>query len=283
MRIDSTHSVVMDRLLTRFFCCSCTGCACANLLAQSGQRVLILEQHPDRTGGCTHSFRLEGCEWDTGLHYTSMAMGKKTCRPGALMKFMTKSLQQWTPLEDPYDEVLFPDDGFVKTGLPNKSTYSFVRGAEQTVDSVLQNIDPNNSELRARAMAYMDLCQDINSGFTALGLSRVLPSWLQFLVKARVDRLMNFAAMTVRDVQYAMFNLGYTKEQLLRDGCPKAPIGQEPDPSIRRLKAVFTHPIGDYAVQPREATMAGKSHRQKRESVSHLSLIAHKHFFPSLK
>ena len=39
------------------------GCACANLLAQSGQRVLILEQHPDRTGGCTHSFREKGCEW----------------------------------------------------------------------------------------------------------------------------------------------------------------------------------------------------------------------------
>lgn len=75
------------------------GIACANLLAQSGQRVLILEQHT-RTGGCTHSFREEGCEWDTGLHYTSRAMGLKTHRPGALMHFMTKGLQQWTPLQD---------------------------------------------------------------------------------------------------------------------------------------------------------------------------------------
>ena len=32
------------------------GCACANLLAQSGQKVLLLEQHY-RTGGCTHTFR----------------------------------------------------------------------------------------------------------------------------------------------------------------------------------------------------------------------------------
>jgi hypothetical protein len=32
------------------------GCACANLLAQSGQTVLLLEQHY-RTGGCTHTFR----------------------------------------------------------------------------------------------------------------------------------------------------------------------------------------------------------------------------------
>jgi hypothetical protein len=42
------------------------GCACANLLAQAGQHVLLLEQHY-RTGGCTHSFRENGCEWDTGL------------------------------------------------------------------------------------------------------------------------------------------------------------------------------------------------------------------------
>ena len=44
------------------------GCACANLLSQSGQKVLVLEQHVDRTGGCTHTFRDNNCEWDTGLH-----------------------------------------------------------------------------------------------------------------------------------------------------------------------------------------------------------------------
>jgi hypothetical protein len=234
------------------------GCACSNLLAQSGQRVLVLEQHA-RTGGCTHSFRLENCEWDTGLHYTSMAMALKTCRPGALMSFMTKGLQKWTKLEDPYDEVVFPSDEIVKPGLPNKNSYSFVSGAEETVDSILRDIDPDNKVLRTRALAYMDLCSDINHGFTALGLSRILPFWLQFLVKTRVNRLMTFASMTVRDVQYAMLNLGYDKEQLLRKGCPKAPDGPESDPSLRRLKAVLTHPIGDYAVQPREATMAGKS------------------------
>ena len=232
------------------------GCACANLLAQSGKKVLILEQHPTITGGCTHTFREDGCEWDTGLHYTSMAMGTKTKRPGALMHFMTKSLQKWTPLEDPYDVVMFPgeSDDKVKQGLPNKASYSFIKGKENVVDNILKEIDPNNQELRAAALRYMDLCQDITSGFTALGLSRVLPTWMQFLVKARIDRLMKFAAMTVRDVQYAIFNLGYTKERLLQDGCPKAPKGPEPDRSLRRLKAVLTHPIGDYAVQPRDAT-----------------------------
>jgi hypothetical protein len=179
------------------------GCAAANLLAQSGQKVLILEQHVTRTGGCTHSFRDRGCEWDTGLHYTSAAMGSAVCRPGAIMNFMTRGLQKWTPLADPYDQVIFPPepadtgtdgttngtnngtatnasaidgsngansidgDGII---YPNKSIYSFVRGADATVQSVLDNIDPlDRKGLKEKAKRYIDLCQRINSGFTALG------------------------------------------------------------------------------------------------------------------
>jgi hypothetical protein len=61
------------------------GSTCANLLSQSGQRVLVLEQHPTVTGGCTHSFQEENCEWDTGLHYTSKDMSRPTARPGKFL------------------------------------------------------------------------------------------------------------------------------------------------------------------------------------------------------
>lgn len=74
------------------------GSSCANVLAQSGQKVLVLEQHEDRTGGCTHTFRINGCEWDTGLHYTSDGMGNPTKRAGALLKFMTRGKQEWKRL-----------------------------------------------------------------------------------------------------------------------------------------------------------------------------------------
>jgi hypothetical protein len=88
---------------------------------------------------------------------------------------------------------------------------------------------------------------------------------------------MTYASMAVRDVQYAMFNLDYTPERLLKEGCPKAPAGPEPDPCIRRLKAVLTHPIGDYAVQPRDATMVSafpirKSIPWPRDLISMVSL-----------
>jgi all-trans-retinol 13,14-reductase len=233
------------------------GSTCANLLAQSGQRVLVLEQHPDRTGGCTHSFREQGCEWDTGLHYTSKDMSCKTARPGAIMDFMSRGTQEWTPLKDPYDEILFPQDNMVKSDSPNYSSYPFVSGATPTVDGILDRVDPGNEVLRERALTYMKICQDINSGFTALGASRLLPSWLQFLVREKVQRLMKYASFTVRDVQHAVLTLGYSPGQLLSaEKLPKAPEGADPDPSIRRLKGILCHPIGDYAVQPREATMA---------------------------
>jgi phytoene dehydrogenase-like protein len=183
-------------------------------------------------------------------------MGKKTRRPGAILNFMTKGLQQWTPLQDPYDTVMFPMDQNVKPGLPNKSWYSFVSGKDKTVESIIADLDPDNQELKKRITTYLDICDEINDGFTALGLTRVMPKLLHFLVQKRVDRLFKYASMTVRDVQYSVFNLGYTADRLLTQGCAKAPIGAEPDPTLRRLKAVLTHPIGDYAVQPRDATMA---------------------------
>jgi hypothetical protein len=104
----------------------------------------------------------------------------------------------------------------------------------------------------------MDLCDVVNDGFTALGMSRVVPSFLHFLFQMRVKKLYKLASYTVRDVQYAIFNLGYSIDDLLRD-CPSAPEGPEPDPVLRRVKGVLNHPIGDYAVQPRVATFAAQA------------------------
>ena len=44
------------------------GLSTASLLAQSGKKVLVLEQHY-LAGGCTHSFVDKGTEHETGIHY----------------------------------------------------------------------------------------------------------------------------------------------------------------------------------------------------------------------
>ena len=147
-------------------------CACANLLAQSGKRVLMLEQHTV-TGGGTHSFQQNGCEWDTGLHYSSAAMSRKTARPGAIMDYMTKGKQRFKQFEEPCDEIFFPDH----------SSYPFLDGKKKTIEALTED-----EELKKRMSTYMDIYTDVHQGFVGLGLSRILPSWLHFLVKDRVDR-----------------------------------------------------------------------------------------------
>lgn len=215
------------------------GSSCSNILAQSGQRVLLLEQHEERTGGCTHTFRLDGCEFDSGLHYTSEGMGLPTHRAGALLKFMTKGKQEWERLDDPYDQVLFPPDSNVGEGKPNNSSYDFNSAkpphAPTLCRDLLERIDPENEFLLQQFEAWMTLSTMINKGFTALGWTRVLPKFLHFIVRKRVDQLYKLASYSVRDVQYALFNKGYSIEQLLND-CPKCPPGPEPDPVLRRVK-----------------------------------------------
>lgn len=41
------------------------GLSCAGLLARAGKKVLVLEQH-GRIGGCTHTYRSKGFEYDIG-------------------------------------------------------------------------------------------------------------------------------------------------------------------------------------------------------------------------
>ena len=254
--------LVPDNLDTIVIGSGSGGCACSNLLAQSGRKVLMLEQHEDRTGGCTHTFRLEGCEWDTGLHYTSEGMSLPTHRAGALLKFMTKGKQEWRRLDDPYDQVFFPKDSNVAPGRPNNQDYEFNTGRENVIRNVVERIDPSNEDLKSKCEIWMDLCDVINDGFTALGTSRVIPSLItRVFLQKRIDTLYKLASFTVRDVQYAIFNLGYSIEDLLNcedGGCPTAPPGDEPDPILRRVKGVLNHPIGDYAVQPRVATFAAQ-------------------------
>ena len=122
---------------------------------------------------------------------------------------------------------------------------------------MIARIDPGNHELQRRCETWMELCVLINRGFTALGWTRVLPFWLHFLLRNKVNQLYQLASYSVRDVQYAIFNCGYSIDELLKE-CPKAPEGPEPDPVLRRVKGVLNHPIGDYAVQPRVASFAAQ-------------------------
>lgn len=153
--------------------------------------------------------------------------------------------------DDPYDQVIFPYDQNVAPELPNFNVYDFNTDhslGKKLSREILERIDPGNEFLQKQCEVWMELATIINKGFTALGTKRVTPPFLHFLLSKKVNQLYKLASYTVRDVQYAIFNCGYSISDLYED-CPTAPPGNEPDPVLRRLKAVLNHPIGDYAVQ----------------------------------
>ena len=153
--------------------------------------------------------------------------------------------------DDPYDQVIFPPDQNVAPGRPNYNEYDFNTDhslGKKLSREILERIDPGNESLLKQCEVWMDLATIINEGFTALGSKRVTPPFLHFLFSKKVNQLYTLASYSVRDVQHAIFNCGYSIDQLYKD-CPKAPAGNEPDPVLRRLKAVLNHPVGDYAVQ----------------------------------
>lgn len=138
------------------------------------------------------------------------------------MNFMSQGKQMWTPFPSsaPYDEIVFPPDNHVKEGAPNCWSHKFYDGSERTLQSIANSIDPSDEELKSRIRNFFDICIDVHNGFVALGIYRLLPSWLKFLVKDKVDRLYRYGSMTVRDAQHAVLSLGYSKDELLKN-CPK--------------------------------------------------------------
>lgn len=74
----------------------------ASLLTQHGFRVLVLEQH-DIAGGSTHTFELDGFEWDVGFHYIGENADKWWSPVRKLFAVMSGGALEWCALNDDYD------------------------------------------------------------------------------------------------------------------------------------------------------------------------------------
>jgi all-trans-retinol 13,14-reductase len=89
------------------------GLTCASLLAQMGnKRVLVLERHY-RLGGFTHSFqRPGGRSWDVGLHYVGQLRHGEPTR--GLMDMVTGGQVRWNEMPSPFERYVFPDFSFAQ-------------------------------------------------------------------------------------------------------------------------------------------------------------------------
>ncbi|XP_029429951.1 all-trans-retinol 13,14-reductase-like [Rhinatrema bivittatum] len=99
------------------------GLAVASVLAKAGRRVLVLEQH-DQAGGCCHSFREGGFEFDVGIHYVGQMHENSLLR--VTLDQLTDGQLDWSRLDDHHEALLLGDKEYhLRAGREN-----FVQGLE---------------------------------------------------------------------------------------------------------------------------------------------------------
>lgn len=93
------------------------GLTAAAILAKTGDRVLVVEQHY-APGGFTHVFKRPGYAWDVGVH----AVGEVTEKSflGRLLNHLTDGRLKWASLGPVYDEFHWPEG--VRIDFPDNPT-----------------------------------------------------------------------------------------------------------------------------------------------------------------
>ncbi|XP_066932209.1 all-trans-retinol 13,14-reductase-like [Clytia hemisphaerica] len=240
------------------------GMGCASILSKYGKKVIVLEHH-DKLGGCTHTFSWsranmseEGhttCEFDTGCHYTAVDMSMPTMRSGAVMKYLTEGQAKWHDLGDPYDCVVFPHDSKVDPGCPNNDAYNFLCRKDRLINEITQKINPNEPLVPQRLNAFLQFCRHARGTIVKMFFVRMLPRWVEKLLDFLTIPYYTYGKLTTQYVLSAMLEHGFTEEEVLaQKELPKEPKIDLPN-TWNRMKGVMVHPLGDYACQPSDSTV----------------------------
>ncbi len=150
------------------------GMTCAALLAKTGKRVLVLEQHYV-PGGFTHTFSRKGYTWDVGVH----AVGEVTTKslPGRLLHALTDGTLEWASLGPAYDQFHFPGDFHVDfPDSPRQFRENLVAAFPGEADGIDR---------------YLTRCKQVARDMQGFLLGRMLPrstDWLSEAVLARAAR-----------------------------------------------------------------------------------------------
>jgi all-trans-retinol 13,14-reductase len=171
------------------------GMTCAALLAKTGKRVLVLEQHYV-PGGFTHVFSRKGYTWDVGVH----AVGEVTRKslPGRLLHALTDGALEWASLGKSYDQFHFPGDFRI----------DFPDSPEQFRDNLVAAF-PNE---RAGIEQYLALCKSVSRELQGFYLGRMLPKATSFISDTLLAR--SVKQYLTRTTEHVVGEL--TKDEKLR-------------------------------------------------------------------
>ena len=204
----SAHAVILNSI---FFC-------------TSGKKVVVLEHH-DKLGGCTHTFswsraNMDGdghttCEFDTGCHYTAVDMSIPTMRSGAVMKYLTDGQAKWHDLGDPYDCVVFPHDPKIDAGCPNNDSYNFVCGKDRLVKEITAQVNPNEPLVPQRLETFLQFCRNARGTIVKMFFVRMLPRWAEKCLDFLTIPYYTYGKLTTGYVLSAMLEHGFNEEEVL--------------------------------------------------------------------
>ncbi len=117
------------------------GLVAATLLAEQGQKVLVLEQHYT-AGGFTHSYYNEGYEWDVGVHYIG-DMGHPRTTLRRIFDRVSREQLKWAPMDPVYDRIVLGDKAYDLVAGEEAFRENLLRhfpGEAAAIDDYLQRI-----------------------------------------------------------------------------------------------------------------------------------------------
>jgi all-trans-retinol 13,14-reductase len=147
------------------------GMSCANALARTGEKVLVLEQHY-LAGGMTHTFQRKGFLWDVGVH----AMGEMSPKrlPGKLVRWMSDGKLEMNNYGKVYDTFNFP--GGMKFELPD-SRHQFRQNLIQAFPQEVAAID-----------RYLELVNQVGKTARSHFTCRNLAPWGEKVLRPLIAR-----------------------------------------------------------------------------------------------
>lgn len=192
------------------------GLGAAALLARTGKRVLVLDQH-DQAGGCCHTFIDKGFEFDVGIHYIGEMQEGTVSR--VLVDQLTESGMEWDKLESVYDTVIL---GIGQEDPSKRKSFPIPSGRGKLMESLLQTFPKEEKGIHK----FFDLLKRMRKATMIMALFKIIPKWF-----ARLIISSGLAKRLHPDLKYYERTLTNVLNELIED---------------KELKAVLAYSFGDY-------------------------------------
>ncbi len=160
------------------------GLTCASILAQAGQKVLVLERHYT-AGGFTHTFQRKGYEWDVGVHYIG-----EVHRPHSSIRrifdYISHGNLKWAEMPEVYDKVIIAGENF-----------DYIKGEQAFLNKMVTYFPTEEDAIHKYLQLVKKAARSVSPHFGLNSLPSALATTLRPFV---AKEFRHFAALKTQDV-----------------------------------------------------------------------------------